>query len=62
MKLSDVVGHSGLAAYAVVALILFLAAFSGIVIWLLRPSRHAEDARMSRLPLDDGTRSEEEPS
>ena len=53
MKLSDVMSHSGLAGYAIVALILFVLAFAGIVIYLLRPGRRAEDARMRQLPLDD---------
>ena len=60
MKLSDVMGHSGLALYAIVALVLFVAAFIGVVGWLLRPGRRAEDARMGRLPLEDDRRSPEE--
>ena len=53
MRLSDVMAHSGLAGYAEVALILFLAAFVGIVVSTFRPGRKAEMDAMSRLPLDD---------
>ena len=53
MGLSDVMGGSGLAGYAVVALVLFMLAFLGIVIALFRPSKKQQMDAASRLPLDD---------
>jgi len=53
MRLSDVMSHAGLAGYAVVALVLFLAAFVAIVVRVARRSSSAEFARASRMPLDD---------
>jgi cbb3-type cytochrome oxidase subunit 3 len=53
MRLSDVMGHAGLAGYAEVALILFAAAFVAIVIRTFRPGRQAEMDAMSRMPLED---------
>lgn len=53
MRLSDVVSHSGLSGYAVIALLLFVLAFVAVVVRALRPGaadRMREDAR---LPLDD---------
>ncbi|MHB1297995.1 MAG: cbb3-type cytochrome oxidase subunit 3 [Gemmatimonadaceae bacterium] len=53
MKLSDVVGASGLSMYAIVALVLFVAAFLVVVALTFRPGarkRHEYDAR---LPLAD---------
>jgi cbb3-type cytochrome oxidase subunit 3 len=58
MKLSDVMSHSGLSGYAVVALILFMIAFVAIVLWIFWPGRKARMDRDSRLPLDDGDREE----
>lgn len=55
MKLSDVMGAANLSIYAQVALILFLAAFAGIVFRTFRPSRRREFEDARRLPLDDGT-------
>ena len=52
MKLSDVVGHSGLSGYAEIALVLFLAAFVAIVIRTFARGRREEMDRASRLPLD----------
>lgn len=64
MKLSDVVGNSGLSAYAEVALILFLLAFLAVAVRLILTRSSAFD-RASRLPLDDdeppGARSEYAP-
>jgi cbb3-type cytochrome oxidase subunit 3 len=54
MKLSDVMSHAGLAGYAELALLLFLAAFVAILIGVFRPSAAAEMKRMSPLPLEDG--------
>ena len=53
MRLSDVMSHAGLAGYAIVALILFLAAFVAVVAWIARRSSSNEFARASRLPLED---------
>lgn len=53
MRLSDVMGHSGLSGYAEIALVLFLAAFLAIVWWTFRPGRKEEMDAMSRLPLED---------
>ncbi|MEO5799206.1 MAG: cbb3-type cytochrome c oxidase subunit 3 [Gemmatimonadales bacterium] len=53
MKLSDIMSHSGLSIYAEVALVIFLAAFCGIVCWVFRPSSSAMWQRAARLPLDD---------
>jgi hypothetical protein len=53
MKLSDVVGHSGLAIYAEIALVLFVIAFLIIGVKLLLNRNRRELERMSRMPLDD---------
>ena len=53
MKLSDVVSHSGLAGYAVVALVLFVVAFVGVVAWALRPGAARRMHDDAQLPLDD---------
>jgi cbb3-type cytochrome oxidase subunit 3 len=52
MKLSDIVGNSGLSSYAEIALILFLLAFLLVVVRLLVTRSSAFD-RAARLPLDD---------
>jgi hypothetical protein len=54
MRLSDVVGHSGLAFYAEVALVLFFVAFVVIAVRLMIRRDHPHLRRMSRMPLDDG--------
>ena len=53
MSLSDVMGHAGLAGWAEVALVIFFAAFLGIVGYVLLRRRGAWE-RARRLPLDDG--------
>lgn len=53
MTLSDIMGHAGLSGYAEVALVIFLAAFVGIVWWVFRPAARARWQRAARLPLDD---------
>ncbi len=55
MKLSDVVGASGLAGYAIVALILFVAAFVAVVLLTFRPGARARHERDALLPLTDDT-------
>jgi len=54
-RLSDVVGASGLAGYAVVALILFVFAFLLVLYTIVAPSRRAQQQRAALLPFDDGT-------
>jgi hypothetical protein len=54
LRLSDIMSHAGLAGYAEVALVLFLATFIGIAIRVLRPSATHDMRRMGRLPLEDG--------
>ena len=52
MSLSDIMSHMRLDTYAVVAIILFLAAFAAIAVNAL--ARRREDtARCAALPLDD---------
>lgn len=53
-RLSDVVGASGLAGYAVVALILFVFAFLLVLYTIVAPSRRAQQQRAAMLPFDDG--------
>jgi len=53
MKLSDIMSHAGLAIYAEVALLIFLAAFLAIAWSVLRPSRKAGYDAAARMPLDD---------
>lgn len=52
MRLSDVVSHSGLSIYAVIALVIFLAAFVGIVVRVFTAKRRDMD-HQARLPLED---------
>ena len=53
MSLSDIMSRAGLEHWATAALILFVAAFAGIVVYLVLRGRKAwEHAR--GLPLDDG--------
>lgn len=54
MRLTDIVSGAGLSGYAIVAMLLFIAAFLAITIWLLLPARKAEFDRAGRLPLEDG--------
>lgn len=53
MKLSDIMGHAGLAGYAEIALLIFFATFVTILIRTLRHSDRAEIEHASRLPLED---------
>lgn len=55
MKLSDIMGNSGLVLYAEIALVLFLVVFVAIVVRILATRRSDMD-RHARLPLDDGER------
>jgi cbb3-type cytochrome oxidase subunit 3 len=54
MRLTDIMSGSGLSAYAIVALVLFMAAFIAIVVSIFLPSRKGEFDQAGRLPLDDG--------
>ena len=53
MKLSDIVGSSGLSAYAEIAMILFMLAFLAIVVRLFWPSRRKQLEEQRHLPLAD---------
>ena len=53
MKLSDIMSAAGLSAYAEIAMILFIAAFIGIVILTFAPGRQKTYDAASRMPLDD---------
>jgi cbb3-type cytochrome oxidase subunit 3 len=54
VTLTDVMSGAGLAGYAVVAMVLFMAVFVAIVVWIFAPWRKREMDEASRLPLDDG--------
>ena len=56
MRLTDVMSGSGLAGYAIVAMVLFMAAFVAILIRACLPSRKSEMDRNARLPFADGSR------
>lgn len=53
MKLVDVMSASGLSMYAIVALVLFVAAFCGVLLMILAPGAAARHAQASRIPFDD---------
>ncbi len=53
MRLSDIMRHACLASYAEIALVLFLVAFVGILLWVLRPGASRRMEHDARLPLDD---------
>lgn len=53
MRLSDIMANAGLAGWAQVALVIFLAAFLVILVAVFAPSRRGEFDRASRMPLDD---------
>jgi cbb3-type cytochrome oxidase subunit 3 len=53
MRLSDIMSHAGLSAYAEIALVIFLIAFLLIVVSVFAPSRKQEFDEASRMPLDD---------
>jgi|GEM_PF-773555 len=54
IRLSDIVGASGLAGYAIVALILFVFAFLLVLVNVYAPSRRAQHERAATLPFDEG--------
>ena len=51
--LRDAVSSSGLNLYAVIALVLFFAAFVAVIVYVWRKPKGQTD-REARLPLDDG--------
>lgn len=53
MTLTDLMSHSGLAVFAEIALLLFLAVFLLLVVRLFAPGRRREMEAAGRLPLDD---------
>lgn len=53
MKLSDIVGNAGLSIYAQIALVIFMAAFVAIIVWVLRPGARDRFRRDAMIPLDD---------
>jgi len=53
-RLADVVGASGLAGYAVIALLLFLVAFALMLAAVFSPAARERHERAARLPFDDG--------
>lgn len=57
MKLVDVMSASGLSGYAVVALLLFVAAFLMVLAMILAPGSTARMHRAAQLPLDDDKKS-----
>lgn len=57
MRLSDVVGHSGLAGYAEVALVLFVIVFAAVLVRTLWPSRRADFDQARQLPFESGDES-----
>ena len=54
MRLSDIMSHAGLSGYAIIAMVLFMLAFGGIVWSVFQRSRRDEYERARRLPLEDG--------
>jgi cbb3-type cytochrome oxidase subunit 3 len=61
VHLADVVSHAGLSGYAIVAMILFMLAFGGIVWRIFQRSRRDEYERVGRLPLEDDAPSARSP-
>ena len=61
MRLSDVVSHSGLSIYAIVALLLFFAVFVAVTVRVAR-SKRADMDRQARMPLDDSSSPSQESS
>lgn len=56
MRMSDIMSHLGLAIYPIAGMLLFLAAFVGVM-WRIagpgRPEKRAAFEEAARLPLDD---------
>jgi cbb3-type cytochrome oxidase subunit 3 len=60
MTLTDLMSGSGLSHYAIVALVLFFAAFVAIGVWVWMPSHRQWWTDAARIPLDDTTPPPEE--
>ncbi len=54
IRLSDIVGASGLASYAIIALLLFVFAFLLVLVSVYSPSRRAQHEHAASLPFDEG--------
>ncbi len=53
MRMSDVISSLGLSIYPIVALVLFLLVFVGVVVKVTRRGERAELQRAALLPLHD---------
>jgi cbb3-type cytochrome oxidase subunit 3 len=53
VKLSDVMGASGQQIFAEIGLVLFLALFAGVLVYLFARGNQATFERARSLPLDD---------
>jgi cbb3-type cytochrome oxidase subunit 3 len=53
MKLSDIMSGLGLSVFPIIAMVLFLTAFAGVVAHALRRSGKAEFDRAAMLPLSE---------
>ena len=65
MRLSDIMSHAGLSAYAIAGMVLFMLAFLAIAWNVFRPSRRGEYEHARQLPLEDDAaarRTVEDPS
>ncbi len=60
MKLSDVMGATGLSGYAEVALVVFFIVFLCIFAWVFARRNRQSWERARGLPLDDGARARDE--
>lgn len=59
MTLTDLMSGAGLSHYAIVALVLFFAAFIAIGVWVWMPSHRTWWIAAARIPLDDTTNAPE---
>lgn len=53
MRLSDVLGQAGLGMYSQIALVLFVLAFVGIVVYVFAKKNRETFDRAKMIPLDD---------
>ena len=53
MKLSDIMGHMGLAGYTEVAMFIFLSVFLGAVVWVYLPRNRSRFEGALAMPLED---------
>jgi len=54
MRLTDIMSGAGLAGYAVIAMIIFMAAFVAVIVWIFRPSRRHDLEANREIPFHDG--------